>query len=201
MADGMTYVPDNSWGGAGNGFVWAFLIFALLGFGGGAFRGGNPMGGYQPQYATQQDVQTSSMFGQMLDGNRDIVNQMGQTKYDIISAVKDSQLGLQKDIANVGALGQAIQNNSQQCCTAIRQDIAGAKYDALKDKGELMQAIASEGQKTRDMIQQNKIEALQQQVNQLQQQLGMQGVVKYPMASTYNVGMSPFCNSGCGCMG
>ena len=50
---------------------------------------------------------------------------------------------------------------------------------------------------TLDAIQQNKIESLQSQVNQLQLQSAMCGVVRYPNAITYNAGFSPFCNNGC----
>lgn len=48
-----------------------------------------------------------------------------------------------------------------------------------------------------DAIAQNKIEALQAQVNQLQLQAAMCGVVRYPNATTYCSGSNPF--GGCGC--
>lgn len=52
-------------------------------------------------------------------------------------------------------------------------------------------------QKVLDAIAQNKIEALQAQVNQLQLQAAMCGVVRYPNATTYCSGSNPF--GGCGC--
>ena len=46
------------------------------------------------------------------------------------------------------------------------------------------------------MIQQDKIEALQGRINQLELQQAVQGVVRYPDSWSYNAGSSPFC--GCG---
>ena len=57
-------------------------------------------------------------------------------------------------------------------------------------------------QKILDAIAQNKIEALQSRVNELELQAATSNVVRYPNAWTYNAGPSPFCgynNCGCGC--
>jgi hypothetical protein len=59
-----------------------------------------------------------------------------------------------------------------------------------------IQAIREEGNTTRAMIQNDKIEALQQKVNNLELQNAMNGVVRYPMGLSYNAGPSPFCNCG-----
>jgi len=61
------------------------------------------------------------------------------------------------------------------------------------------------------MLQQNKIEALQQKLSGMEQALNTQmlqnsiqqataGVVRYPDSWSYNAGTSPFCNCNpCGC--
>lgn len=54
-------------------------------------------------------------------------------------------------------------------------------------------------QKILDALAQNKIDTLQAQVNQLQLQSAMCGVVRYPNATTYTAGFNPVFNSGCGC--
>lgn len=53
-----------------------------------------------------------------------------------------------------------------------------------------------EGQKTRDMLAQNKIEALQGKVAQLELANQLAGVVRYPNGWTYDAGRSPFCGGG-----
>jgi hypothetical protein len=62
----------------------------------------------------------------------------------------------------------------------------------------IKEAILLDGQKTRDLITENKIEAMQARINQLELNQAVAGVVRYPMASTYSSGCNPFCG-GCGC--
>ena len=53
------------------------------------------------------------------------------------------------------------------------------------------------GQKILDAIMGNKMEAMQNRINQLELQNQLAGVVRYPSGYTYNAGQSPFC--GCQC--
>lgn len=62
---------------------------------------------------------------------------------------------------------------------------------------DLKSAIHAEGEATRSLIQQNKIESLQAQINQLQLSSALCGVVRYPTAATYAVGCNPFGVCGC----
>ena len=57
-------------------------------------------------------------------------------------------------------------------------------------------------QKILDALAQNKIEALQGKVAQLELANQLGNVVRYPNAWTYSAGPSPFCNcNSCGFMG
>ena len=58
--------------------------------------------------------------------------------------------------------------------------------------------ITAQIQSVKDMIAQDKIEALQNQVNALQLAQATSNVLRYPNSWTYNAGMSPFCGCGCG---
>ena len=53
------------------------------------------------------------------------------------------------------------------------------------------------GQKILDAIMGNRMEDMQNRINQLELKNELQGVVRYPNGYTYNAGQSPFC--GCGC--
>ncbi len=55
-------------------------------------------------------------------------------------------------------------------------------------------------QKILDALAQNKIDALQNKVNQLELQNAVAGVVRYPNQTTYCSGANPF-GCGCGCNG
>lgn len=82
--------------------------------------------------------------------------------------------------------------NSLQQTSALSAQMANCCCD-------LKTAIHAEGEATRNMIQQNKIESLQQQVNALQLNAAMCGVVRYPTSTTYAVPSTCFgsCNTAC----
>lgn len=80
---------------------------------------------------------------------------------------------------------------------AISNGICSLGYTLAEKFGETNALIIAEAQKTRDLMQQNKIEALQGRINQLELAQAMAGVVRYPSGLTYCAGSSPFC----GCQG
>ena len=80
----------------------------------------------------------------------------------------------------------------------IQETSAQNRYDALANTSALQATIVAEGQKTRDLIAQNKIEALQSKVQALELAQATSNIVRYPVSTTYNAGYNPFCNCGCG---
>lgn len=62
----------------------------------------------------------------------------------------------------------------------------------------IKEAILLDGQKTRDLITENKMEALQSRISQLELNQAVAGVVRYPNSTAYNAGPNPFCSCGCG---
>lgn len=71
----------------------------------------------------------------------------------------------------------------------------------IKERGITQQEFDAV-QKVLDAIQKDKIEALQGQVNQLQLQSALCGVVRYPNSTTFTAGYNPYFNAnacGCGC--
>ena len=71
-------------------------------------------------------------------------------------------------------------------------------YDAAMRDAATNANITAQAQRILDTINGNKIEALQNRVNQLELQNQLQNVVRYPQGFTYNAGNSPFCG---GCQG
>ena len=139
--------------------------------------------------------------------------------------LNDKYNELQRDIAGVGMMQQqAIANQNDCCCStkmliqdntanvnaAIAQNryeaamnmanlnagLAQNRYDAAMNTAAIREAIQQDGAATRQLIQENKIEALQQKVNDLNLQVQMAGVARMPLTATYNAGPYPFC--GCG---
>ena len=86
--------------------------------------------------------------------------------------------------------------NMQNCCCSIQRNIDSVNFNAAMNTASLKEAILLEGQKTRDLITENKMEALQARINQLELNQAVAGVVRYPSATTYTSGSNPFCNCG-----
>lgn len=105
------------------------------------------------------------------------------------------------DDLNFGRLENQVRMNEnyiQQGFTNMGNGICNLGYTLAEKFGETNALVIAENQKTRDLIQQNKIESLQSKVSQLELNQALAGVVRYPNGFTYNAGSSPFCNCG-GC--
>lgn len=164
--------------GGMNGFFW---VFALLILAGGGFGGFGNRGDYG-QFATaasQQEI----LFNQHFNN---LDNKMDRGFTSIGNGIADATFALNNTIVN---------GNNMVAGTVVNE--SRGIQDKLYD---VKTAVHAEGEATRAMIQQNKIETLQGRINQLELQSAMCGVVRYPNAMTYDAGRSPFCNcGGCGC--
>lgn len=198
------------------GGLWLFAILALMWGGGfGAFGGYGNAGfanaiGYQ-NLATQNDVQRgfdnqNSMANQreilsaVTNGTSQSVAATNQVFHDLVGYVGDKYNELDRDVLMVNSgIQQSIANQNQCCCDTkmlISETAAQNRYDALKNTNDINAVTIGQTQKILDAMAQNKIEALQGRVNQLELQNAVAGVVRYPSSATYNAGGSPFCNCG-----
>lgn len=202
-------------GGLGNNsFIWLFAILALMGggFGGWGNNGFANAIGYE-NLATQSQVDRgfdnqNSMANQrdilaaVTSGTAQAVAATNQTFHDTVNVLQDKYGELQRDIAGV-ALTQAnaIANQNDCCCSTkmlIQETSAQNRYDAAMNTASINANIAEQIQSVKDIIAGNRMADMQNQINDLQLQNVMAGVVRYPNAWTYNAGVSPFCG-GCGC--
>lgn len=189
---------ENGWGG----MIWLFAILALMGGGFGWNNGGNGNAN-----AIQNDInrgfdnqnlqaQTRDILAAVTAGTAQSVATTNQVYHDLMNGLSDKYNELQRDIAGL-AVGQANQlARFNECCCETKQAIAQANYDAAMRDAATNANIVAQNQKILDAIMGNKIEALQNRVNQLELQNQLQNVVRYPQGFTYNAGNSPFCG-GC----
>jgi hypothetical protein len=202
--------------GCGGGFIWAFLIFALL-MGNGGFGFGNGNGNSN---AIQNDInrgfdsqnlqnQTRDILSAVTNGTAQSVAAANQVYHDLSTNISDKYSELARDVAGVGAgVQQAIANQCQlngdlklqiaETGSGINANVAQTRYDSALNTAAINANTMAQTQKILDAISQNKIEALQGKINQLELQNAMCNVVRYPNAYTYNAGSGPFCNCGCG---
>ena len=193
VTEGTPVMMNDGCGFSGGSWVWAFLIFALLGFGGGwGNRGGNE------HLATSSDVQRG------FDTN-EITRKLDGINYGLCDGFYAQNTNLLNGFAsvnqNINTEGRAIQTQLADCCCTTQRAIDSVNYNNAISTASINANTTAQTQKILDAICANKIESLQNQVNQLQLQSALSNVVRYPNGMTYNAGTSPFCNcSGCGCM-
>ena len=192
---------NNDGMGGWNGMIWLFAILAMMGGGGfGGWGGGNGN-------AIQADVnrgfdnqnlqaQTRDILAAVTAGTAQSVATTNQVYHDITNYVGDKYMELQRDVAAL-AVGQAnMLANQNACCCNTQQLIQQMNYEAAMRDANTNANINAMGQKIADLIVGNRMEDMQNRINQLELQNQLNGVVRYPNGWTYNAGNSPFCN-GC----
>lgn len=189
LADIQAVTDGNKNGfGFGSEGLWIFALLILL-FGGGGFGFGNN------NALNQADLQRAIDLNSIQNGQRDIEARVQEIGAESITATKDAAYNNLSEIRDNGAMINAGFANLQNCCCETNRNIDSVKFDMANYAAVTQQAIHAEGEQTRALIQQNKIETLQQQVNQLSMQQALCGV---PKISTYAWGTYPY-NNGCGC--
>jgi len=210
----------NGFGWGESSFMWIFalLILANGGFGGWGNNGFANAIGYE-NLATSNEVQRgfdnqNSMSNQreilaaVNSGTAQSVAATNQAYHDTVMALGDRYAELDRDVMGVGAsVQQAIANQNDCCCStkmmiaetgaAINAGIAQNRYDAALNTAAINANTTAQTQRILDAISGNRIEDLQQQVNQLELQNQLASVVRYPNNTFYAV-PSPCFTTGCG---
>lgn len=186
MNRGYGYGDGCGFGGSG---LWLFAILALIWGGNGLFGNRYAQDG---RAATVEDLNNSANFTRlesqvMNNGNR--IEQKADAVYSGIC-------NLGYEMANQFSETRA---QAAQCCCETQRAIDGVRYDGAINTAALKEASTANTQKILDAIAQNKIEALQSRISQLELQQAVAGVVRYPTQYSYNAGQSPFCGGACGC--
>ena len=203
---------NGGFGGWGDSsFVWILALLVLAG-GGLGFGGNNGFAnaiGFE-NLATSNEVQrgfdnqnlqaqTRDILSAVTSGTAQTVAATNESFHNITGALSDKYTELQRDIANV-ALGQAnILAKQAECCCETQRAIDGVNYNNAINTASINQTTMEQTQKVLDAITGNRMADMQNQINELQLQNAMAGVLKYPNSWAYNAGTSPFCNTGCGC--
>lgn len=211
LSDVVAAVGGNSGAGSGMGLLMIVILFlfVVMFMGRG---GGRDQFGYQPQYATQQDVQSTAQYGNLLDGNRDLSNLItsgtaqsvaatNQSFHDTLNVVQDKYNEITRDIAAV-QVGQAnALANQNACCCETKQLILekSSETDAkiAESKYENAMALAGLEQRLTAKMDANEIQSLRDQVGQLQLAQATNGMLRFPNSWAYGAGPFPPIFGGC----
>lgn len=167
MADGLGVTPvynldggnnNNNDGMFGGGGMWIFFLFFLLAWGGngiGGFGGGNA--------ATSQisnDFAYSELSSQIRDNsiqNQGILTGINQglcnLGYENLSNTKDTQFAIMNGFNQTQA-------EMAQCCCTTQKELLVNRYEAEKNTCAITNAIHSEAEATRALINANEMQNL-----------------------------------------
>lgn len=169
MDNGLSYADvaalSGNNGGFGNGIIdlAALALFANGGFG---------FGGNRAQAATTDEVAAGFNFSGVNNKLNEIVSGQSNINQNLSNAICSSTY----------ELGSKIDN----CCCNTQAAIQQVRYDMAVQNGDIKSLIHSEAEATRNLMQQNKIESLQQQINALNLQTALCGI---PRTSPYGYGI------------
>ena len=217
MADnGMTpadyaAISSNGWGD--NSFFWVFALL-LLGGGGFGLGGNNAINALNADMQRGIDTQnlqaqTRDILGAVTNGTAQTIAASTANATNAINAIKDGNAALIREFGNVETALTALDGNMRQCCCDVKQliqatsaetnaQIARSNYDAAMRDAATNANFTAQIQSVKDMIAQDKIEALQAQVSQLQLAQATSGMLRFPNSWSYGAGPFPPI-FGCNC--
>ena len=174
-------------GGDGS-FMWIFGLLILLGlFNGGSFGfGGNGntnalSADMQRGFDNQNTMaQTRDILTAVTNGTAQTIAASTQNASNAINAIKDGNAALIREFGNVETAMTGLAGKQQECCCSILRAVDGANYNTTVQIQKVLDAIAG-----------NRMADMQNQINQLQLQNAMTGVMRFPNAWTFNGGVFP----------
>lgn len=186
-------------------FMWIFALLILCGggFGGGFFGGNNGVNTLNADMQRGFDNQNAmanqrEILAAVNAGTAQSVAATNQSFHDNLAAMQALYNETARDVSDL-RVGQATAlANQNECCGATKQMIMQGNYDAAMRDAATNANFTQQIQGVKDMIAQNKIEALQAQVSQLQLAQATAGMMKFPTSWSYGAGPFPPIY-GCGC--
>lgn len=195
LADIAAVTDRNGYGNNGMwGMEWIFALMILpMMWGNGGFfgnnRGGNPV--------TEADLCQSQSFAELKGSVGRGFDQQTQFAFqnqrDMCQSTATLSAQIERDTAAISA-------QQAQCCCDTKQMLLENRYLAEKNTADTNAVTVAQTQKILDAICGNRMADMQNQINQLQLNAALCGVVRYPNQTTYNGGYSPFFgwNNNCG---
>ena len=181
----MPVAPMNSGFGGGFGGDWAWILLLLVLFGGGNWGNGGSFGGGLYPWMNQADITTSGFQNQMLQSNlagiqTGITAGFGDVQNALCSGFAGVSNGFaQAEIAEnarqMASMNQmfGLQSSLQNCCCENRAGIADLKYTIASEACTNREALTASTQRILDQMCQDKIDAKNERISELQTQLTM----------------------------
>ena len=179
-----------------DGLIFLFAILCLFGGGGFGFGGnGNTnalSADMQRGFDTQNlQAQTRDILGAVNAGTAQAVAATNATFHDSLMANQGLYNELARDISGLAMAQANLLANQNECCCSTKQLIMQSNYDAALRDAATNANFSAQIQGVKDMIAQNKIEALQAEVSKLQLAQATSGMLRFPNSWSYDAGSFP----------
>lgn len=178
----VTNRDNDDWGG--NGAWWIILLFIVM-------WGGNGWGnrGFNGEPVTESGLCNAMNFN-------NLENAVGR----LSDQVEQNGRATDNAICNLGysALQQTNETQRQiaECCCTTQRAIDSVNYNGAMNTAAINANTTEQVQKVLDALCTNRMADMQNQINELQLQSALCGVIRYPQVTSYSAGAWPF---GCGC--
>jgi len=185
-----------------DGLIFLFAILCL--FGGGGFGFGNNVAnaiGYE-NMATSNEVQRGFDNQNAMANQREILSAVNAgtaqsvaatnaTFHDSLMANQGLYNELARDISGLAVAQANLLANQNECCCSTKQLIMQSNYEGAMRDAATNANFSAQIQSVKDMIAQNKIEALQAEVSKLQLAQATSGMLRFPNSWSYDAGSFP----------
>jgi hypothetical protein len=204
LSDIAAVTRDNDGYGDGMGAWWMIILFAMIFGWGGAGFGGNGNGALteaamcNANNFTQLENSVGRISDQISSQNMMLSNGLCNLGYTNLEQFGQVQRDMCTGFANGVAATNAVGARMQECCCETNRNIDAVRYENASNTAAINANTTAQTQKILDAICGNRMADMQAQINQLQLQSALSGVVRYPSATTYGAGINPFFNSACG---
>lgn len=179
---------NGMWGDGG--FFWIFALLLLPMLNGGGFWGNN-----RGNAVTDAELCQSQNFTQLENAVGRGFDQQTQFAFQNQRDLCTSTATLSSQIAASAAA-------QERCCCETKGLIQQTQYENAQNTAAINANVTAQVQKVLDAITGNRMADMQNQINQLQLNAALCGVVRYPNQATYTAGYSPCFSgygNGCGC--
>ena len=178
---------NGDWGD--NGFMWIFALLILFWGGNGAW-GRNTTDGV----VTEAALCNANSFNELKSSVGRLNDQVNGVNTNLGNAI--CNLGYET-LRNFNTL----ESQLADCCCTTQRAIDGVNFNMAQATASINANTTAGIQKILDQMCADKAAQQAARIQQLELNQALCGVVRYPNATTYSAGFSPYFNTGCGCCG
>lgn len=177
---------NSGFGGGTDAWVLIILFALIFGWGGNGFGGMSNRNGGEP--VTESGLCNAMNFNNL----ENAVGRLGDAQQSQFTQLTNGICNLgYETLSNFNSVERQI----AECCCQTQRAIDAVNYNGAMNTAAINANTTEQVQKVLDALCSNRMNDMQNKINQLELQAAMAGVVRYPNGFVYTAGNSPFC--GC----